>query len=64
MPTNGQRPISAFDTKQPSSRPPSTGTSSQDEWLETNTTGRPFAVSAALPITRTSSPSSRQTTDQ
>ena len=40
VPTSGQRPTSSFDTKQASSRPPSTGTSSQDEWLETNTTGR------------------------
>ncbi len=41
---NGQRATSSFETKQASSRPPSTGTSSQDEWLETNTTGRPPAA--------------------
>ena len=64
VPMNGQRPTSSLETKQASNRPPSTGMSSQDEWFETNTTGRPPAVVAKRPITRTCSPSSRLTIDQ
>ena len=50
--TNGQRPTSSFEMKQASSRPRHRNVE-HDEWLETNTTGRPLDEPAAAPITRT-----------
>ncbi len=35
VPITGQPATSPLDTKQPSSTPPTTGISTQDEWLET-----------------------------
>ena len=63
VPTTGQPATASFDTKQPGRRPPSTGMSSQEEWLETYTTGR-SRLTIGTPITRTRMPSSRATQDQ
>ncbi len=59
VPITGQPATCALAMKQPSRTPPRIGTSTQEEWLETNTTGRPGAAWANSPITCTRRPSKR-----
>ena len=52
---------SPLDTKQASSTPPSTSTSSQEEWLDRNSTGRAAGSwVAGVPTTCTRNPIKRQ----
>ena len=62
--TPGQRAISSLETKQASSCPPSTGMSSQEQWLAAYTTRRPWPHAAGTPMRRTCSPIRRANTDQ